>query len=460
VSGSPSPASAVTVAAVLDTRSELRRLLVLAWPVVLGQVAVVLLGVADVIFAGRVGPEALAAISTGHIWGFGTLILGIGLLRGLDPLFSQAWGAGDTAAEAAHLRRGLVLAAAAAVPVIAAHLFAAPGLLWLRQPAAVIPLAAEYCAVVSLGVLPAFAFAAVAGFLQGRGDMKPPAVALGVANVVNLIGNAVLVFGVDLGPLGAVPAMGAIGCAWATTVSRFATLGTLLFLAAPTLRALPATPGWARPAAFAPLLRIGLPVSLQTGFEVWAFSAAGVMMGMLGAVEVAAHAVAINIASLTFMVPFGLGAAASTRVGNLIGAGHAWARAAGVAVATGAAFMAVMAAVLTAGAVPLARLFTPDPATIAVAALLLPVAGAFQLFDGVQAVAFGVLRGVGDTRAPAVVNLIGYWGLGLPLAWWWGVERGGGPVAIWAGLALGLAAVAAMLLVRVRMVAQRGAARL
>lgn len=460
MSGPSSDAGAITVAPALDARTELRRLLALGWPVVLGQVAVVLLGVADVIFAGRVGPEALAAISTGHIWGFGTLILGIGLLRGLDPLFSQAWGAGDRVAEAAHLRRGLVLAVLASAPVMAAHLFAAEGLAALRQPAAVIPLAAEYCAVVAIGVLPTFAFAALAGFLQGRGDMKPPAVALGVANVVNIVGNAVLVFGVDAGPLGRVEPMGAIGCAWATTLSRFATLVTLLFLAAPALRALPPTPGWARAAAFAPLLRIGLPVSLQTGFEVWAFSAAGVMMGVLGAVEVAAHAVAINIASLTFMVPFGLGAAASTRVGNLIGAGLAWGRAAAVAIGAGAAFMLLMAGALTAGAVPLARLFAPDPEVVAVAAVLLPVAGAFQLFDGVQAVAFGVLRGVGDTRAPAIVNFIGYWALGLPLGWWWGVHRGGGPVGIWAGLALGLAAVALMLLGRVRVVARRGAARL
>jgi MATE family multidrug resistance protein len=176
------------------------------------------------------------------------------------------------------------------------------------------------------------------------------------------------------------------------------------------------------------------------------------MMGMLGSVPVAANAVAMNLISITFMIPHGIGAAASTRVGNLIGATLSWRSAAWLAVGTGVAWMAVTSIVLAVVPESLALVFTREVEVVALAAALLPVAAAFQLFDGVQVVIFGVLRGAGDTRVPAVVNLVGYWVCGLPLAYWLGVYHQWGPQWVWGGLVVGLAVVALSLVVRLRWV--------
>jgi MATE family multidrug resistance protein len=208
------------------------------------------------------------------------------------------------------------------------------------------------------------------------------------------------------------------------------------------------------------MMKLGLTLGFQFGFEVWAFHAAGFMMGRLGAIPFAAHAITINLATISFMVPSGIGAAAATRVGQLVGAGQAWARAASVAVGLGALVMVVPAAAFVLAARPLTGFYSVDPAVLATAAAILPIAGAFQLFDGVQAVAFGVLRGAGDTRVPAIANVVGYWLVGLPAGWFLAFVAGFGPRGVWSGLAIGLAAVAALLLARIARLAKRGVRRL
>jgi Na+-driven multidrug efflux pump len=180
-------------------------------------------------------------------------------------------------------------------------------------------------------------------------------------------------------------------------------------------------------------------------------------MGALGSAELAAHAIAINIVSLTFMVPFGIGSAAATRVGNLVGAGHPWQRAGWLAVGVGVAWMTLTSTALVFAPGPLARLYTPDAAVVGVAVVILPIAGAFQLFDGVQAVSFGVLRGAGDVRVPALANVVGYWVVGLPLAWWTGVHQAQDAARVWSALAVALVIVAALLLARLSWVGRRGA---
>ena len=201
------------------------------------------------------------------------------------------------------------------------------------------------------------------------------------------------------------------------------------------------------PAGLREIFSLGLPVGVQLGLEMWAFQLATLFAGWLGEKQLAAHVVALNLASMSFMVPLGISMAAVTRVGNLLGAGRPEAaqRAAWVALAMGSGVMCVAAAsfVLLRGWLP--RGYTADLAVLAVTATLLPIAGAFQLFDGTQVVGGGILRGMGRTRPAAVFNLLGYYGLGLPVAYYLAFEAGMGVTGIWWGLTLGLMVVAVSL---------------
>jgi MATE family multidrug resistance protein len=199
-------------------------------------------------------------------------------------------------------------------------------------------------------------------------------------------------------------------------------------------------------------LRIGFPIGAQNTVEFTTFAAITVFAGWFGADAIGGHQVAINLASLMFMVPMGIGSAAAVLVGHAIGEGdpaHAR-RVAASALACGAAFMAVSALVLLAIPYPFARIYTSVPGVVAVAATLIPIAGVFQVFDGLQVVAAGVLRGAGDTRAAMIANIAGFWLIGIPVSLWLGFGLNGGVTGLWWGFVAGLAAVAAFLVLRVR----------
>ena len=197
------------------------------------------------------------------------------------------------------------------------------------------------------------------------------------------------------------------------------------------------------------MFRIGAPIGLQMTLEVGAFGMIGLLMGMLGAVELGAHQIAINLAATTFMVPLGVGAAAAVRVGRAVGARDAASarRAASTALLLGVGFMCLTAVLFMTMPVALARLFTPDARVLSVAVLLIPIAGVFQVFDGIQAVAAGVLRGIGDTRTPMIMNVIGHWVLGLPVGYALCFHAGWGVAGLWIGLSIGLTFVAVVLTV-------------
>lgn len=438
---------------------EVRRLLVLAWPVVISQIGLMSMGVVDVVVSGRAGEQVLAAVGAGRNLSFAILLLGMGTLFGLDPLFSQAWGAGDRIGGLRTLGRGAVLATLLAIPVALAHFSAGAVLTALGQPVEIIPIAADYCSVRAIGVFPALMWVLLQRFLQGQGQMRIPMIAVAIGNVLNLGLDLVLVGGATLPGGFEVPAYGAIGVAWATTLVEACMALILVALTWKDIRDA-ARQGWAlfESRAILSLLSSGLPVGFQVGLETWAFNLAGILVGTIGATALAAHSVVLTVASLTFMVPLGIGAAGSTRVGNLLGAGLRWQRPGGLAVGLSAAWMFGCGIVLTLLAEPIAQIFSEEAAVWMLTASLLPIAGAFQLFDGIQAATFGVLRGAGDIRLPAVANLIGYWLFGLPLGWWLS-QNGMGPHGVWVGLALGLAAVASLLLLRLRVVARQGGVR-
>jgi MATE family multidrug resistance protein len=216
--------------------------------------------------------------------------------------------------------------------------------------------------------------------------------------------------------------------------------------------------------ALRPLARMALlggPIGVQWQLEYGVFAVVALMMGWLGTAAMAGHQIAINLASLTFMVPLGVSAAAAVLVGQAVGRGDAGeARgAARAALWCGVGFMAVSAVVLLAIPEALARMYTRDAGVLAVAGVLIPIAGVFQVFDGTQVVGSGILRGIGDTRAPMVVNLLGFWLIGLPVSLWLGFRTPLGPAGLWWGLVAGLAAVAVFLLLRIRTRMRRELAR-
>ena len=449
-------AARTPVPPVAGLRDETVRILSLAGPVMIAYLGTISMGTVDMKMSGALGAKALGAVALGHMWSIAAAIIAWGAARALDPVVAQARGAGDVRAAGLGLTRGLVMAAILGVPILGLYVFADRGLAVLGQPQDLIPTASAYCHALIPGLPAILAFAIVRNFLQALGVMRPATYAIVLANVANVFLNWVLMYG-KLG----FPAMGVIGCGVSTAINEWLMLASLLFFARRTLREY--WPGWAGAMDGAPLFRLmklGLTLGLQFGFEVWAFHAAGFMMGRLGAIPFAAHAVAINLATISFMVPSGIGAAAATRVGQLVGAGHAWSRSAWIAVGLGAAVMTIPAVAFASAARPLTGFYSADPGVLAVAVAILPLAGAFQLFDGVQAVAFGVLRGAGDTRLPAVANVVGYWLFGLPAGWFLAFAAGWGARGVWSGLAIALATVAALLLTRMSLLAKRGVRRL
>jgi MATE family multidrug resistance protein len=432
-------------------RHELARLVRLAWPIVGAQLGNMAMGMVDMLFVGRVGVDALAAASIGNAFLYGTLLVGQGLVLGMDPLVTQAHGAGDGRATGLALQRGLVVSLGVAAAVSVALSLTAPFLRLLGQEPALAAAAGRYIAVQIPTIGSFFGYLALRSYLQGRGIVRPALLIMALANVMNLFWNWVFVFG----HLGA-PALGLVGSGLATSLSRLVlVVGLALLIWRGELHRGAWTP-WSREAingaALRRILGFGVPIALQMGLEVWAFSAATLLAGRLGASAVAAHTIALNLASFSFMMPLGVAQGACTRVGNFIGAGRfADAdRAARVAMALGAALMAGSALLFVTARGLLPRIYTPDAAVISLAATILPIAGAFQIFDGVQVVAAGVLRGMGNTRPAALLNLAGYWFIALPLAAWLTLRSDAGLAGIWWSLCLGLFVVAAGLVAFVR----------
>ena len=435
----------------IPTRSEIRDVARLAAPIAVVQVGLMMMGVVDAAIVGRYSAEGLAAVALGNVYFHSVIAVGQGTLMALDPLVAQAVGAkGQTAIELA-VQRGIVLCIAMAIPLSLALLFGEHIFVPLRQPADVVPFAAAYARACIPGVLPYLAFITLRQTVQAFSVVRPVVVAVIVANVANAFLDWVLVFG-KFG----LPTMGPVGSGWATTICRWLMAIILLWGSRRVL--IPFLRHWRREDfAVGPLwrmLRIGFPIGLQLWIEFMAFSVALLFVGMLGAVPMAGHQIALMLAALTYMVPLGVSAAAAVLVGHAIGRGdpEVARREAGAALACGVGFMSLTAIVLISFAPWLARLFTADPEILAAATALIPIAGVFQVFDGIQGVSGGILRGAGDTQVPMWANLAGYAILAIPLGVWLCFTLGMGARGIWWGLSAGLAAVAALLGWRVHVI--------
>jgi multidrug resistance protein, MATE family len=433
----------------LPTRAELRALLTLAIPAVVAQVGMMFMGVVDTVMVGHLSAQALAAVALGNLYFFGVAIFAMGILMALDPVVAQAVGAQDEPAIARGIQRGMLLAFVLALPAMLLMIPVRPVLEWLRQSPEVVPLATTYVWTIIPGVLPFLAFVVFRQTLQAMGLMRPIVLTIIAANILNAVLNWVLIFG----RLGA-PALGVTGAALATTLSRWAMAVMLVTLGWPALRHHLRTfrPEVLHLRPLGRLLRLGAPIGIQTQLEYTAFGLTGLLMGILGIDQLAGHQVALNLASLTYMVQLGVSAATAVLVGQAVGRNepHDARRSARAGLVLGASFMLVTGVLFLTAPRLLAGLYTSSDAVLLVAASLLPLAGLFQVFDGIQVVASGVLRGLGDTRAPMLINLFGFWAVGIPVSLLLAFPGGMGAQGLWWGLVLGLAAVAVILLGRVR----------
>jgi len=430
---------------------EIRALSRLALPVVAAQVGVMTMGVVDTIMVGHVSVEALAAAGLGHTWLFAVLLLATGLVLGMDPLVSQAHGAGDPKGATRVLQRAIVLGLLLSIPLAGLWGLTRWVLLWTGQDPVLAEQAHLYVAVQIPSMPFLMVYTALRQYLQGRTIVRPAMWAVAIANVFNLFFNWLLIFG-NLG----FPALGLLGAGIATSLTRALMLPILLGWALSFGLMKGAWTPWTRDVfrldGLRQLLRLGLPVGAQMFLEVLAFSAAALMAGRLGTQQLAAHVIVINMASFSFMVPLGIGIGTSTRVGNLIGAGRTSdiMRTCNAGFFMGGAAMLCFATIFVFGRFWLPGFYTPDRAIIELCAWILPIAASFQLFDGVQFVGAGILRGMGRTRAAAIGNAVAYYVLALPLGAWFGLVQGYGLAGIWWGLCLGLAVIASFLVIWVR----------
>ncbi|MCE2801990.1 MAG: MATE family efflux transporter [Gemmatimonadetes bacterium] len=431
------------------TSTELREMLRLAAPIVAVNVGMMFMGVVDSLMLGRVSGAALAAGVLGNFIFYLCASFGLGFLLAIDPVVAQAIGAGDAREAALGVQRGVVLAIATSI-VMAILLWPAPKVLTLLgQPADVAPDAGAFVRWSIPGVFPFFLFALSRQALQAHGSVAPVLWAAVVGNVVNVLANLVLVFGMF-----GVPALGVVGSAISTTIARWVMLGAILLFARQRLRRL-VRPWFPEALAWAPLrglAALGAPIGLQFFAEVNAFGLVTIMMGWVGTNALAGHEIALNLASLTFMVPMGVAAAGTVMVGRAIGRGDPAAarRDAVAALVVGIGFMSITAVAFLVVPGLFARGYTTDGGVITVAVALIPIAGIFQVFDGMQVCATGVLRGAGDTRVPMAIHMASFWLVGLPLGSWLCFGLDGGPAALWWGLTAGLAAAGLFQLARVR----------
>ncbi len=429
----------------------------LALPLVLSELGWMAMGIEDTMFVGCVSAEAIGAISIGTTIFYTIAILGGGLLLGLDTLVSQATGAGDIEDRRRSLINGLWLVAAL-VPTVMLLVQGVTSILGLfGVNPEVLGQVAPYMRALNWSTPPLLVFFCLRRYLQSMGRPRPVMIAMVAANVVNIAGNWIFVFG----HLGA-PRLGAVGSAWSTVIAR--TLMAAMVVVA-VLRSEPALRAVSRGMDFArvrELLKLGVPAALQIGAEMFVWAAATVLAGRLAATSLAGHQIAVTIVSTTFMLPLGVSSAAAVRVGHAIGRGdpRGAAHSGWVAVGLGAAIMSISA--LTLMSVPqfIARLFTPDAVIIAAAVPLLRLAALFQLFDGVQVVTTGALRGAGNTSAPMICHIIGYGVIGLPLGAWLCFGDGLGAPGLWIGLTTGLIVIGVALALFWRGAARRIAASL
>ncbi len=415
-----------------------------------------MLGLVDAAILGHYHRDALGGAGVGNSLVFGISCLGMGIMMGLDALLPQALGAGRRGDTRYILFDGLRVACWLGL-VLSLVVCASPLILPVAgAPPTVAHEAELYIWTRAFGVMAFMIQVTLRGFLQAHHVTRPLIWAVVIGNVVNAAGDWVLVMGE---PAIGLPPMGTVGAALATILVQVVTVVVYAIATRQVLATLPQVPR--PPSAAKKIFRLGLPVGLQLGAEVSAFAAVAVLAARFGELPIAGHQVAINLASVTFSISVGIGAAVAVRVGHAVGAGdHHAARHRGlIGLGMGAVVMTAGAAAFLVFPAQLARMFTDDPEIVAAAVPMLRVAAVFQLSDGAQAIAAGALRGAGDTRIPFLANVFGYYVVGTAVAIVCAFGLDQDAVGLWWGLSAGLTATAIGLLARFARITSRPIAR-
>jgi len=437
---------------------ELAETLKLAVPIALTQLGQIAMMTTDIAFIGRLGSEAVAAASLAHTIFFVSFTFGMGLVSAVAPLAAQAFGARDPRLVRRSLRVGLWAALLIALPLMALPFRGERILLALGQAPMTAHLAQQYLFGLAWGILPALWFLAIRGFMSAVNRPQP----ILWITLAAIPANALLVYMLLYGEWG-LPQLGLFGAGLGTSIVNLATLLAGLWFAA---RRRPFRKyhvlgriwriDWH---LMRRLVVVGAPISISFLLEYGLFGAAGLLMGLISTTALAAHQIALQIAAILFMVPFGIGMAATVRVGHAVGRGDAPAveRAGLVATGLGIAFMSTMTLAVILGRFEIAEIFLGEStdATAELAATLLLIGSTFFVADGIQAVVAGALRGINDTRVPLLFATISYWLIGFSCAGALGFWTPLGAVGVWMGLSVGTVVYAALLILRFRLLASR-----
>lgn len=419
----------------------------IAFPVMLSQLGHILVGVADSMMVGQLGPEPLGAISLSNSILGVVMLFGIGVSYSITPLIAAADGEGNRPRQSVVFRNGFVVMLGAGIFLAMLVNVASPLLYHMNQPEAVVTKALPYLGIVAYSFIPFMLFTSFKQYAEGLSFTKIATVLTVGANVINVILNYLLIYG-NFG----FPALGLVGAAYATFIARVLMLVMMaIYVTRSSWFNLPEVLSRAvEGKMIGRMLKMGVPMGMQFVFEAGAFGAAGIMMGWLGTKALAAHQIAISLAAVSYMMASGISAASTVRVGNQLGRGDIpnLRRAGFTSFGMGAVFMAFCALVFLLFPRFLAELFIQDEAIVELSAGLLIIAAFFQISDGLQVVALGALRGLADVKIPTLITLFAYWIIGLPVGYLLSFTLEFGASGVWYGLLIGLSVTAILLLIR------------
>ncbi len=430
-------------------KDDIKKTIHLSLPMIVGQIGQLSMSLADNIMVGRVGTDSLAAAAIGNALFTLVMVLGFGISMAVTPLTAMAAGAGRDRDCGVVLRQGLIVNLLSGVFLCGLTFAGAESIRFMNQPQTIVAPAILYMQVLGFSMLPLMLFQSFRQFAEGVSFLKPAMVITLLANLVNIVVNWVFIYG----NLGA-PALGLTGAGIATFSSRtfMALVLMWVIMTAPTLKRYDPSLRYRKidVSIMKKLLKIGIPCAFQYFFEVSAFAASSVMVGWMGTQALAAHQIALNLASISFMVAMGISAAGTIRVSDAVGRGSTGdIRAAGFsATLLCAGFMASAGLVFVLFRYYLPTFYVSDSEVIEMSATLLVIVAFFQISDGTQAVGLGILRGITDMKIPTLINLAAYWVIGLPSSYVLAFHFGLGIYGIWYGLLISLTASALLMMLR------------
>ena len=433
--------------------AEVRALLALAFPIIISQVATTAMGFVDAVMAGRVGPRDLAAVALGNSIWVPVFLLMSGILLATTPKVAQRFGANAHPEIGPIVRQALWLALFTGLCAAGLLIGAEPLLSLMKVDPDLIEPSMGYLHGIASGMPAVGVYCVLRCFSDGLGKTRPSMILGLSALALNIPLNYVFIYG-HFG----VPAMGGVGCGWATAIVMwFMALGMVVWTFRGALYQSSRVYShfeWPKWAIIKRLLNVGVPIGVAVFAESSIFAVIALLIGSLGATVVAGHQIALNFSSLVFMIPYSLGMAITVRVGQALGRQQPReARfVAGVGMGTALVWACISASLIYALRGPIATVYTADPSVIEVATMLLMFAALYQFSDVIQVTAAGALRGYQDTRVTMILTLFAYWGVGLPVGYALGLTdwlgKASGPSGLWQGLIVGLTCAALMLAVR------------